>query len=114
MLTNNDTAKRRLPKLPANTPARRLCKLFGGVRSLAREVPIDVSVVSRWSSDSVRGNMGRVPTHYNIAIMEAARRLGLDLDAVKDCLDAHECPCCKRPLEPGVFIDREHLHRVLK
>ena len=96
-----------------DTNAWRLFQLFGGLRSLARELGVSTSVLSRWNSHAARGNHGRVPPHYNIRIMERARALGLDLHQVGQCLDDHLCPCCKRPLEPGMTIDRQHLRIVL-
>lgn len=99
------------------TKARRLYRLFGGDRGgvsrLAAELGVAKSVISRWDSEAVRGNHGRVPTHYNIAVMEAAKRLALDLHEVSQCLDEHVCPCCKRPLEPGMTIDKRYLRQVL-
>lgn len=96
-----------------DTKARRLFRVFGGVNKLAAELGRSKSVISRWDSEGVRGGHGRVPTHYNIQIMEAAKRLGLDLHEVSQSLDEHICPCCKRPLEPGMTIDKRYLRAVL-
>lgn len=95
------------------TKAGRLFVLFMGITNLAAELGVHKSVVSRWNRHGSRGNHGRVPSHYNIRIMEAAKRLGLDLHEVSQCLDEHVCPCCKRPLEPGFVIDKRYLREVL-
>ncbi|WP_445505043.1 hypothetical protein [Microvirga sp. G4-2] len=95
------------------TKARKLFELFGGVTKLATELGVSKSVISRWDSEAYRGNHGHVPTHYNIKIMERAKALGLDIHAVSQCLDEHICPCCKRPLEPGMTIDKRYLRTVL-
>lgn len=96
-----------------DTKARRLFRAFGGVNKLAAELGVSKSVVSRWDSVGVRGGHGQVPTHYNIRIMERAKVLGLDLHEVSQSLDEHICPCCKRPLEPGMTIDKRYLRAVL-
>ena len=95
------------------TKAARLFGLFGSRTKLAEELGVDKSVVSRWNVHGKRGNYGRVPTHYNMKIMERAQALGLDLHAVSETLDEHTCPCCKRPLEPGMTIDKRYLRQVL-
>ncbi|MBA1159351.1 hypothetical protein [Microvirga mediterraneensis] len=96
-----------------DTKARRLFELFDGVGKLAAELGVSKSVVSRWDSEGKRGNHGSVPTHYNLRVMEAAKRVGLDLYAVSACLDERICPCCKRPLDAGMTFNRRYLLDVL-
>jgi len=93
--------------------ARKLFRLFGGVNKLAAELGVSKSVISRWDSHGIRGNRGRVPTHYNMRVMERAKALEIDLHEVSTTLDEHTCPCCKRPLEPGFVIDKRYLRAVL-
>lgn len=91
------------------TKAHLLFDLFGGGRELARELGVDHSTVSRWASDGPRGNRGKIPTHYNLSIVEAARRRGIDPARIERLLDGHVCPCCERPLEPGQALDRNKI-----
>lgn len=83
------------------TNAERLIELFGMRKTLADAMGVDAAVVSRMTSTGPRGTGGRVPTHYNHRILEAARAAGLDMEAVASCLDEHVCPTCGSPLEPG-------------
>lgn len=96
-----------------DTKARRLFELFDGVGKLATELGVSKSVVSRWDSEGKRGNHGSVPTHYNLRVMDAAKRLALDLHAVSACLDERICPCCKRPLDAGMTFDKRYLLGVI-
>lgn len=96
-----------------DTKARRLFELFGGVGKLAAELGVSKAVVSRWDSEARRGNHGSVPTHYNLRVMEAAKRAGLDLHAVSGCLNERVCPCCKRPLDAGMTFDKRYLLNVI-
>lgn len=91
------------------TKANLLMDLFGGGRRLADELGVDHSVVSRWASTGARGNQGRIPTHYNLAIREAAARKGIAEETIDRLLDANLCPCCDRPLEPGQVIDKNKM-----
>lgn len=88
------------------TKTRDLVHLFGGENKvLAAEIGVDASLISRWHTS------GKVPSHHNHKIIEAARRLGLDMVQVSACLERHQCPCCKRPLEPGQVLDRRLIKR---
>ncbi len=101
-----------------NKPAR-LLALLGGPRKVSVILGIHESGVSRWPD---RGN---VPAHHNVKIMEYAGRLATIarrtktlvpaedgqaygsqayIDAVNGCLDMDVCPCCLRPIEPGVEL----------
>lgn len=75
---------------------RQLIALFGSGGELSRSTGISRMLITRWANKA-----GRVPTHYNHRILEAAETLGLDLARVAACLDEHVCPCCGQPLEPG-------------
>lgn len=57
------------------TPAHYIVHVFGGVRKAAREINRAPSGISRWIS---RDN-GRIPSEAMSNIMEAARRLKLDV-----------------------------------
>lgn len=83
------------------TKADRLVDLFDGVSRLAEAIGENKSVVSRWGSFSAQGKRGLVPSRFNLRILEAADRLGIDRSAVSECLEDHVCPCCGRTLEPG-------------
>lgn len=96
------------------TKANLLMDLFGGGRELARELGVDHSIVSRWASFGPRGNHGRIPAHYNLAIYEAAERRGIAPEAIERLLDGHVCPCCERPLEPGQTIDKNKLRAAAR
>lgn len=71
-----------------------LCMLFGGAGELAKELGVDHAVVHRWRCGGKRGGEGRVPTRYNLRILEAADRLEIDRADVAELLDQSVCPTC--------------------
>lgn len=86
--------------------AQDLILLFGGIRKMELETGIDKATIARWLLDKEvrRGTGGEVPGYHNHTILEAAERIGLDMEAVRACLNEHVCPTCGRTLEPGQKI----------
>lgn len=82
-----------------------LAALFGGGSRLAAAIGVDPALPSRWQSDGPRGGHGRVPPHYNVRILDAARRARLDGREIAACLDTNICPCCRRVLRGDVRLE---------
>lgn len=81
--------------------AKDLAGMFGGQKPLADAIGVDRSMVSHWINGRGAAPAGVIPSHYNHAIMEAARARDLDMARVSAVLDNHACPCCGARLEPG-------------
>lgn len=74
--------------------AANLIALFGSNNALAAAIGVDPAVTSRWASDTARrGTGGVVPSRFNWRIMAAAKRAGIDIERVRDCLD-WQCESC--------------------
>lgn len=89
---------------PRNTKAGRLIELFGGVSEMARKTGLAKATISRFDSEGRRGHHGRVPSQYNVQIIEGAVAAGIDAAVVGSLLDEHKCPCCGTALEPGQTV----------
>lgn len=63
-----------------NTPAENVIRKMGGPAAVAAILEIDVSNVHRWKYPKERGGQGGlVPSRYQVLLLDAAKRLGLDL-----------------------------------
>ena len=61
-------------------PAAAIVKKCGGAQAVADLVGVHVSNVHRWTYPRERGGTGgHVPARHQQAILDAARRLGIDL-----------------------------------
>jgi hypothetical protein len=83
-----------------------LIGLFGGVSRMAELTDLDKATISRWASDGKRGGHGRVPAHFNTAIMDAGRKAGIHADKIRECLDLWRCPCCLQELNAPINAAR--------
>jgi len=73
-----------VPKQPSQylTPAEYVIKKFGGVRKTAKAIGRDAGAVSKWRQPKDRrGTGGAIPGGAQLAILDAAERLGLDITA---------------------------------
>jgi hypothetical protein len=61
-------------------PARGVVDLLGGCRSVARELSISPSTVTRWMAPKSRASLGgRIPQTHWPALMAMAKRNGVEL-----------------------------------
>ncbi len=63
-----------------DTPAARVVEKCGGARAVAKMAGVHISRVHRWTYPKERGGTGgHVPAKHQQAILDGARRLGVDL-----------------------------------
>ena len=61
--------------------AEKVINKFNGVRKLAREIGLSPGTVSRWTKPrSEGGSGGDIPTMNHRKILEAAERLGIEIE----------------------------------
>jgi hypothetical protein len=77
-----------------------LFQIFGSKKHLAEAIGEHPSVISRWYNQLG----GKIPHKYNTAILNAAHKLGLDLDEVGSYLQA--CCVCQTPWEAKFSVVR--------
>jgi hypothetical protein len=85
-----------------------LATLFGGSNALARAIGVDKAITSRM----VRA--GKIPTHYNVRVINAAAAAKIDQREIVPLLDDHVCPCCNRPLDADQPLDLRRVARAKK
>ena len=90
----------------------KLTTLFGGVTRFADEIGISHGLIAKWRQRSSLGRKpGHVPSRYNAAVLKAAKRLGLNMADVLDCLNDHHCPLCDQQLPEGVNIGHQWMRK---
>lgn len=69
------------PKV-ASTPAEKAIAAFGGAKALAEAIDRNVTRIHRWTYPASRGGTGgKIPGSALHDVLDAAKKLGLDLSA---------------------------------
>lgn len=81
------------------TNVDKLIELFGSARYLAEAIGISQSLITRWRAETGKGaRQGKIPPSYNLAILDAARALGVEHDKISALL-TWSCECCGQRLD---------------
>lgn len=76
--------------MPNKTPADRVFAAFGGVKAFSKATGIPQKTAYRWRFPAGKGGSdGRIPSERQRPILDAAKRLGIELNEA----DVVESPC---------------------